>query len=97
MIKALIKVFFGVAVLAVALVFAGGYWIENNADTVAKAAMDASGMTEEMAARQDLRCQEARRASQDAWDRSVESGTDEQNAANLERLDAAAEFACRGG
>jgi 3-deoxy-D-arabino-heptulosonate 7-phosphate (DAHP) synthase class II len=97
MIKALIKMFFGVAVLAIVLVFAGGYWIENNADVVAEAAMDASGLTEDIAARQESRCQEARRNAQDAWDRSVDSGTDEQNAAILERLDAAAEMACRKG
>ena len=97
MFKALIKVFFGVAVLAVVLVFAGGYWIENNADTVAVAAMDASGMTEEIAAQRSLRCDSAQRQFQSAWDRSVENGTDERDADMLAHLEAAAKLACGQG
>ena len=95
MIKVLIKVFFGVAVLAVVLVVAGGYWLENNADTVAEAAMDASGMTEDLAAQRELRCDSAQRQFQSAWDRAVETGTDERDADRLDYLEAEAKAACQ--
>lgn len=95
MIKALFKVFFGVAVLAVVLVFAGGYWLESNADTVAEAAMDASGMTEDLAAQRALRCDAAQRHFQSAWDRAVENGTDERDADRLDYLEAEAKAACQ--
>mgnify|MGYP001765231641 CR=1 FL=1 len=94
MIKALIKIFFGVAVLAVVLVFAGGYWIENNADTVAQAALDASGASEDMAAQRDLRCETAQRQFQSAWDESVERGTDERDADMLDMMESQARIAC---
>lgn len=95
MFKALIKVFFGVAVLAVVLVGAGGYWIENNADTVAEAAIQATGIDKQIAAQQEIRCQQAQRQFQSAWDRAVESGTDERDADMLANLEAVAAAACQ--
>ena len=95
MIKSLFKMLFGIAVLAVVLVFAGGYWIQNNADTVAEAALDASGVSADMAAKRAMQCEAARRQFQSAWDRAVESGTDEQQADVLDSMEAQADIACR--
>lgn len=94
MIKSLFKVLFGVAVLAVVLVFAGGYWIQNNADTVAEAALDASGVNDDMAKRRAMQCDAAQRQFQSAWDRAVESGTDEQQSDMLASMEAQADIAC---
>lgn len=95
MIKALIKVFFGVAVLAVVLVVAGGYWVQNNAETVAEAAIQATGIDKQIAAQQEIRCEQAQRQFQSAWDRAVETGTDERDADMLDNLEAVAEAACQ--
>lgn len=57
--------------------------------------MDASGMTEQLAAQRDLRCDAAQRQFRSAWDRAVDSGTDEPDAGMLDQMEAAAELACR--
>lgn len=95
MIKALIKVFFGVAVLAVVLVVAGGYWVQNNAETVAEAAIQATGIDKQIAVQQEIRCEQAQRQFQSAWDRAVETGTDDRDADMLDNLEAVAKAACQ--
>ncbi|MDG2005298.1 MAG: hypothetical protein P8J20_18400 [Novosphingobium sp.] len=87
-----IKVIFAavglVVLLAVLLVGLGGVWLNRNLDTVAEAAVDASGIKDQMAKANDDWCRSARERFQSMWDKAVDSGTLESREAALERAEA---------
>ncbi|MGE3692011.1 MAG: hypothetical protein AB7F98_11585 [Novosphingobium sp.] len=84
----------GLFLLGVALVGASGWWLSNNVDTVAEAAVDASGIKTEIANQQRERCSRARAAFDRMWDDAVDNNLERQREAAIEQAEADMKAAC---
>lgn len=72
--------------IGVASLFAlSGWWLTKNADVVADAAVEASGVKERMARIDQIKCEEVRRTFHDSWDSAVNSGTLAKRQESLDR------------
>lgn len=84
----------GVFLLAILLIGAGGTWLSRNADTVAEAAVNASGIKDEIASQQRQRCLRAKAAFDQMWNDAVDNNLQEERAAAIESAEADMNAAC---
>jgi gamma-glutamyl:cysteine ligase YbdK (ATP-grasp superfamily) len=84
----------GLFLLGVMLIGAGGTWLTHNTDTLAEAAVDASGIKDAVTQARDANCRRARDEYDRLWDRAVESATMETAADALERVEAEVRSIC---
>ena len=99
-----LKVIFAIIAIAVLvsviMIGAGGYWLSNNTDTMAEAAVEASGIKDAVAEKQrmqrDARCNDAKLAFQQMWDKAVDSNSVDQHQDMLYRAEQAMQTACSG-
>jgi hypothetical protein len=86
-----------VAILGIgvaSLLALSGWWMTENADVVAVAAIEASGIKEQRARLDEIQCAEVTRAFHDSWDKAVDSGTLGQRQEMLDRLEARMDDVC---
>lgn len=90
----------GIWVTGVVLVGFGGAWMTNNADTIAEAAVDASGIKDAVEENQrmlkDARCSEARLNFQQMWDKAVDTNSVDKRQPQLDRAEAVMKAVCGG-
>lgn len=84
----------GLFLLGVVLIGAGGAWLNRNTDTIAEAAVDASGIKGIIAKEREAGCRRAKDEYDRLWDRAVESGTMESSSDALERVEAEVRSIC---
>lgn len=93
------RIFQGLALLwltGVVVIAAGGTWLTNNVDTVAEAAVEATGIDKEIARASKERCDMAQQQYQSLWDRAVESNRFEQMDDMLRKAEIRVDSACAG-
>lgn len=93
-IKGLLLFLGGVILLAALLFGAGSAWLSQNADTVAEAAVNASGIKDEIANQRRERCARARAAFDQMWDDAVDSNRQQERASALESAEADMKAVC---
>jgi len=82
------------ALLAVLIVGLGGGLLSRNLDTVADAAVDASGIREKMAKEESDRCRLARQQYESMWNDAVDNDSFEAREAALNHAEATMKVTC---
>ncbi|MCR2833128.1 hypothetical protein [Parerythrobacter lacustris] len=93
-IKIILGVFAGLWLLTVILIGAGGAWLSNNPDVVAEAAVEASGIKEQVARAADANCKAAEERYNMAWNRAVDSNQLDAMEDSLRMLESEAKATC---
>lgn len=84
----------GLALLSVALVGAGGAWLSSNVDTVAEAAVNASGIKDEISKQRRERCALAKAEFDRMWDDAVDRNRLEERQGAIESAEAGMKAIC---
>nr|WP_137676558.1 hypothetical protein [Parerythrobacter lutipelagi] len=94
--KIIAGAFAGLWLITVVLIGAGGTWLTNNTDVVAEAAVEASGIKEQVAKAEAERCRAAEEQFSMAWNRAVDSNRLDQMEDSLRQMESQVKAMCAG-